>query len=169
MGRGFVRLTMAAIAALWLLSSEVSASGGVMCSVADKGLQFHWYGSVSRSMELRYLPGGGSLVIDVAGTDARFAGMDLAGTGVAKPGLADRIVHSWITQDEIRFHLLFDLPQEVNGTANLVLVTRNTGQRDGDSLMFEGTYELLVLYADPEKKAAYRELKSSGAAECSMD
>ncbi len=86
-------------------SGGAFATGGLPCEASDTNMTFSPIGSLSRSLELRFLPVQASLVITVSGIDPEL--------DVMKDDLPEKIAHSWITNDEIRFHIVASQPTAV--------------------------------------------------------
>jgi hypothetical protein len=133
---------------LSILAVQAHATGGLDCSVKDKNLQFEMAGSVGRSTAMVYLE--------------QQAAIDIALTGIApelaKQELKGKIIHSWISPDEIRFQFETDTPE---ASLTFTVMTRNIGKDSDIGPVFEGTYEFVM-------SAGSKTAEAKGAARCEL-
>jgi hypothetical protein len=136
---------------VFLLGAMVSnshATGGLDCSASDKNVQFDIAGSVGRTIAMFYLEQQADLEILLPGIDAKLAKQDLKG----------KIIHSWISPDEIRFQFETDTPE---ASLTFTVMTRNIGKDSDIGPVFEGTYEFVM-------SAGSKTAEAKGAARCEL-
>jgi hypothetical protein len=133
---------------LGTIAGQANATGGLECSAKDKNLQFDMAGSVGRTIAMFYLEQQASIDIMLPGVTPKLAKQDLRG----------KIIHSWISIDEIRFQFEIDTP-EISLT--FTVMTKNTGKDSDIGSVFEGTYNLVI-------STASKNLDAKGSARCEL-
>jgi hypothetical protein len=133
---------------LGTIVGQAHATGGLDCSAKDTNLQFEMAGSVGRTIAMFYLEQQASIDIMLAGIAPK----------LAKQNLQGKIIHSWISADEIRFQFEIDTP-EISLT--FTVMTKNTGKDSDIGSVFEGSYDL-VMSADAKNHEA------KGTARCEL-
>jgi hypothetical protein len=136
---------------LFLLGSiagQAHATGGLDCSAKDTNLEFDMAGSVGRTIAMYYLEQQATLDIMLPEIAPK----------LAKQNLQGKIIHSWISADEIRFQFEIDTP-EISLT--FTVMTKNTGKDSDIGSVFEGSYDLVM-------SAASKNLEAKGSARCEL-
>jgi hypothetical protein len=125
------RSVLLSVIFLGLTVGNSYATGGLDCSANDKNLNFDMAGSVGRTIAMFYQEQRAMIEISLLGLDPK----------VARQNLQGKIIHSWISSDEIRFQYEIDT-LEVSLT--FTVMTKNTGRDSDIGSVFEGTYDLVM-------------------------
>jgi hypothetical protein len=133
---------------LGIIAGQAQATGGLDCSAKDKNLQFEMAGSVGRTISMFYLEQQASIEIMLPSIAPKLARQNLQG----------KIIHSWISADEIRFQFEIDTP-EISLT--FTVMTKNTGKDSEIGSVFEGSYDLVI-------SADSKNLEAKGNSRCEL-
>jgi hypothetical protein len=149
---------------LAVMCGQSHATGGIDCTVNDKNIALDVSGSVSRSLEMHYIEGRSTLLIKLPDIEPL----------AAEQNLQTKIVHSWITNDEIRFQFYADplaggygISSFKDGILNLYIVTKNTGKDSEIGYLFEGMYDFSVSYVMPAESEP-KVFAAQGPVSCEM-
>jgi hypothetical protein len=160
-----MKLFGASLVILLSMYGHGHATGGLDCSVNDESIELDVSGSLSRSLEMHYIESRGTLLIKLPGIESMATELDLQ----------NKIVHSWITNDEIRFQFYADPLKGRDGAEgfkdgimNLYIVTKNTGKDTDIGSAFEGTYDLSVSYVMSGAGAETKAFSAQGTVSCEM-
>jgi hypothetical protein len=131
-----------------ILADQGHATGGLDCTVKDKNLQFEMLGSVGRSTAMVYIEQQAAIEIFLPAIASKFTKQDLKG----------KIIHSWVSPDEIRFQFETDTPET---SLTFTVMTKNIGKDSDIGPVFEGTYEFVI-------SVGAKTAEAKGAARCEL-